>query len=73
MHSRGDWVLNFFEQQHTGCPRIKVTDLMRTSAKNLARISRREHLNRSSIVKLKIDTLLVDLGALRVEILVLKA
>ena len=50
----------------------KATDLITASAKDLARVSGKYPLNKSSIVNLKIVTLFVDIGALRVEIFILK-
>ena len=54
-----------------GVPK-KVTDLTRASAKNLARINRKESLNYSLIVTLKIDALFVGIGTLTVYIFILK-
>ena len=57
---------------HTGCPRKKVTDLIMASAKDLACIDRKQSLNYSSILNLKIGTLFADIGALKEDIFIMK-
>ena len=51
----------------------KVSDLIKASVKNRARINRKSSVNYSLIVNLKIDTLFVDIRTLREDIFVLKA
>ena len=55
-----------------GVPK-KVTDLIKASIKNLARINRKSSLNCSLIVYLKIDTLFGDIRTLRENVFILKA
>ena len=57
----------------TGCPKKKVTDLIKASIKNLARIKRKSSLNYSLIVYLKIDTLFGDIRTLLEDVFILKA
>ena len=52
----------------TGCPKKKYTDLVNPDDQSLAWINPKSFLKHYSIVNLNIDTLFVDIGALRVEI-----
>ena len=57
---------------YTGCPKKKYTDLVNPNDQNLAWINPKSFLKHYSIVNLNIDTLFVDIGALRVDILIFK-
>ena len=50
----------------------KVTDLIKASVRNWARISRKSSLNYSLLVNLKIDTMFVDIRTLREDIFIVK-
>ena len=51
----------------------KYTDLVNPNDQNLAWINPKSFLKHYSIVNFNIDTLYVDIGALREDILILKA
>ena len=50
----------------------EVTDLIKASVKNRARMNRKSSLNYSLIVNLKIDTLFVNIRTLREDIFIMK-
>ena len=63
---------NRVAKQTSGVPEKKVTDLIMGSTKNLALINRKQYLNYSLIVNLKIDSVFVDIVAFTVEVFIIK-
>ena len=57
---------------YTGCPKKKYTDLVDPSDKNRARINPKWFSKHTSMANLDVDTSNVDIGALRVKILIFK-